>query len=336
MLRAYMYTLVVSLLVIAPVVVYSQESHNEKVAADLLRVVDWNFVHLQTGDVSYNVLCVPTQHARRLLDQAQREYPPNPAKLAILQAHASTRKAFVRLRFCGAKYRYDYKEGSGVQQGVFAFDGERYWAFDSAQQQGSILSEPIEYADPRFPILAWDKQSRWSGKINQAIRERRLHRIGTLLHGTTRFLVVAFSDADGSQWVLHLDPSRNHLLRQIDQLYRGKLSSRYEVMESVKVGSDVWFPTQVRETFYDAKGAPLSRLFIQVNRIKIGASLPDDTFSPHFPVGTRVSDQINHRVYIVTSPVWTFRRTLLALATLALLFGFWWWRYRLPGKQAGM
>lgn len=86
----------------------------------------------------------------------------------------------------------------------------------------------------------------------------------------------------------------------------------------------------------DDKGRVIFTTTIEVHSVKTDIDVTSDMFKPNFPVGTRVSDLINNRVYIVASPAWTFRRTLLALAILALLFGFWWWRYRLPNKRTAV
>lgn len=34
------------------------------------------------------------------------------------------------------------------------------------------------------------------------------------------------------------------------------------------------------------------------------------------------------QAYVVTAPLWTFRRTVIALLVIGLLIAFWWWRYR--------
>lgn len=304
---------------------------------DVAPLLDKNMQRLRSGDIRYTVRYVPSERVLKLLQDAIRDPSTPPIKLNMLQMTATRKVAHVRLRFQGNKIRYDFSEEetdgktTRKQSSTWAFDGKVAWIHSQQEQTGSLMKEKdaILYDDLRCPSLMFSPFVPWSSWL-----QTQLHNSSAQFKAEVRRVpggwLLEIADATNYVKRLFVDPSQGYLIKRTETLVNKRLTEKDEAVEVAEVEPSVWFPTKRNTIMYDDTGTELSRKNWEVTSLRINITVPDNVFKPDFPPGTRVSDLVNNRVYVVTTPLWTFRRTLIALLVIGLLIGFWWWRYRRP------
>lgn len=209
--------------------------------------------------------------------------------------------------------------------------------YDSVKRTGSILKDKdaLWCKDLRAPLLVYTPSTPWSVELQKQMQSGFL-RSSALAHKESGLLVLDVPKTADASYMqrLYVDPAHGYLVKRIESFNRGRLVTKDEAVEVSMVAPSVWFPTKWVMVSYDANGAELAREIVEVKALRVNVEIPDDVFVPDFPVGTRVSDMLHNRVFVVTTLLWTFRRTLIALVIIGLLTAFWWWRYRYRARAA--
>lgn len=303
-------------------------------AQDLVRRVDRNYQSVPCGEIVYSVETSPGEVVEEL---KRGGTAASPFENAVANALAQKQKVTIRLLFNKDMYRYEYNDyiadshHTTRKQLFVGYDGRRYWRYDPSVSEGSLLGEDVRGEDPRIPYLIYELGYPLSRRILDAPPHTKASVL--TLHGKQTPVYLLSLPGQGYTERLCFDPSKGYMLVRSDIFSSNRSKVTREVVEAKEIKAGVWFPIKTRTRMYDDKGRVIFTTTIEVHSVKTDLDVTSDMFKPDFPVGTRVSDLINNRVYIVTSSVWTFRRTLLALAILAMLFGFWWWRYHLADKR---
>lgn len=307
---------------------------------DVVPLLDRNMQQLRSGDIRYTVRYLPSERAQKLLRDTLHDPSASPVTLSLLRALTVEKISNVRLRFEGNKIRYEFNEESDgsipqKQSNIWGFDGKIAWMYNKQERSGSLLQDKraILYDDIRCPHLMHDPFTSWSYELGRRSQNPAAAR--ATAKRVPDGLLIDIPDAANEAYIKRIlaDPARGYLVKRMMSLVRDRVTEKEEAAEVVEVQPSVWFPTKQITVVYDHTGAELLRKITEVTDLHVNVNIPQDVFEPDFPPGTRVSDMVRNRVYVVTTPLWTFRRTLVALLIIGILVAFWWWRYRLAGKR---
>ncbi len=306
----------------------------------LMRVVDSNARGLSAAEVRYKMRWIPSPAAGMQLQDVSPQLAP-----FLSGVLGQQREAEIRLLYDGSRFRSEYTEITRDRSGNIVasrheyggFDGRMGWLLSPESREGSLLATPGLLVDPRIPFMVPYWNGIWSAKLAEAREAGRIRSIdfpASANYGEGEIMVVLARDDERTE-KLYFAPKWSYMLRKQETFFRGRLSSIDEVTSAVEVSPGVWFPMRSVHILCDDSGREIVREVREVISVEKRSHIPISQFAPNFPTGTRVSDMVNNRVYVVTSPLWTFRRTLIALVVIALLTAFWWWRYRLRTQSIG-
>jgi hypothetical protein len=303
---------------------------------DVASLLDRNVQQLRSGEIRFIVRHIPSERTHKLLQNALRNPAKSVHEIALLKALATRTVSNVRLCFQGNKVRYEFveeeKDGQTTHKrsGIWGYNGRFAWMHGKQERTGSLLKDrgAILYYDPRCPYLMLDPFTSWSTVLETLSRSPSASR--AVVRRVPEGLLLDIPSATNEAYVQRLlvDPARGYLIKRSVSLAGKRITGKDEAIVLTEVQPSVWFPTKQIAVIYDDTGAELERQVLEVMGFRFNISIPENIFEPQFPPGTRVSDMVHDRVYVATTPLWTFRRTLVALVFIGLLVAFWWWRYR--------
>lgn len=217
---------------------------------------------------------------------------------------------------------------------IYAYNGQTAKYFVPQAKEGSVRKTDDladSYHDPRQFGFHYDRKVTIAEALEKAWKDKKVKVLRVEERKGGPWFILQM-DVDRDQYEkLYIDGSIGFMIRKRESFSKkekGRMFSRDEILAYTQYSPGLWFPTQWRGRGFTKNGRIWIEVQARVEDFQPNVEIPDDVFRVDFPLGTRVSDYQSNTVYITSTPLYTFRRTIVALLILSVIIAFRWWRYR--------